>query len=197
MLTIDALQLFSGPNLRVHAQVERDFLDRLTDEQMRLHPYESSNSIAWLVWHMARCEDMMSFIITGQTQVLAQGDWLSRFDLSGHDIGTGMSDEEVGNFTERVDLAALKDYYKAVGKQTQAMVGGLKPEDLDEVPDSAYLSQKLVADGTAKDHIINFLIWEREGNNNGWWLVHLDLTHNHLHRGEALTIRGLQGIRNR
>jgi uncharacterized damage-inducible protein DinB len=194
---MDALQLFLGHHQRVHAQVEREFLDRLTPEQIRLRPYPGSNSIAWLVWHMARCEDLMDFIITGRSQVLAQEDWLSRFSLSRHDIGTGMNDEEVGNFTERVDLVALKDYYQAVGQQTQKVVQKLKPEELDEVPDAAYLSSKLVEDGTANQNIVDFLIWEREGNNKGWWLVHLGLTHNHLHRGEALTIRGMQGIRNR
>ena len=88
-------------------------------------------------------------------------------------------------------------YRHLSGKRTQEVVRSLRPEELDEVPDSAFLSQKLVADGTAKENIIDFLIWEREGNTKGWWLGHLGLTHNHLHRGEALTIRGLQGIRNR
>jgi DinB superfamily len=194
---MDTLQFFQLHHERLHAQIERDFLDKLTDDQMRLRPYEYSNSIAWLVWHMARCEDLMGFILRGHRQVLAEEEWLSRFDLSRHDIGTGMTDEEVGHFTTRVNLTTLKEYYKAVGKRTLEVVKGLRPEDLDEVPDSAYLSQKLVADGTAKENIIDFLIWEREGKNKGFWLGQLGLTHNHLHRGEALTIRGLQGIRNR
>jgi hypothetical protein len=194
---MDALQLFLQHHQRVHAQVEREFLNSLTEEQMRLRPYEHSNSIAWLVWHMARCEDLMNFIVSGRSQLLSEKGWLARFDLSRHDIGTGMNDEEVGDFTERVDPAALKDYYKAVGNLTQTTVRDLKPEDLDEVPDPAYLTQRLVADGTARDDIVDFLIGERKGNNKGWWLVHLGLTHNHLHRGEALTNRGMQGIRNR
>jgi hypothetical protein len=194
---MDTLQFFQLHHERLHAQIEREFLNKLTDDQMRLRPYECSNSIAWLVWHMARCEDLMGFILTGHPQVLAEEEWLSRFDLSRHDIGTGMTDEEVGDFTTRVNLTTLKEYYKVVGKRTLEVVKGLRPEDLDEVPDSAYLSQKLVADGTAKENIIDFLIWEREGKNKGFWLGQLGLTHNHLHRGEALTIRGLQGIRNR
>jgi hypothetical protein len=194
---MDAIQLFLVHHQRVHAQVKRELLDLLSPAQMRLRPYPGFNSIAWLVWHMARCEDLMGFIVAGQSQVLTQGDWLSRFSLSRHDIGTGMNDEEVGDFTERVDVVALKEYYQAVGRQAQAVVQKLKPEDLDEVPDAAYLSSKLVEDGTANPNIIDFLIWEREGNNKGWWLVHLGLTHNHLHRGEALTNRGMQGIKNR
>ncbi len=42
------------------------------------------------------------------------------------------------------------------------MVREQEAEDLEEVPDSACLSQKLMADGRAKDNIIDFLIWERE-----------------------------------
>lgn len=196
-LAMDALQFFLLHHERLHAQVEREFLSGLSDDQMRSRPYKGSNSIAWLVWHMARCEDLMGFIIAGRRQVLAEADWLSRFNLSRHDIGTGMMDEEVGDFTTRVDNAALQEYYKAVGKTTQEVVRSLRPEDLDEVPDSAYLSRKLVADGTAKENIIDFLIWEREGNTKGWWLGHLGIGHNQLHRGEALTVRGLQGVRNR
>jgi hypothetical protein len=145
---------------------------------------------------MARCEDLMNFIISGRSQLLAEQKWPARFELSHHEIGTGMSDEEVGDFTEKVDLVVLKDYYKAVGSRTQEVVRYLRPEELDQVPDAAYLSRKLVEDGTANQHIINRIIWEREGNNKGWWLGHLGLTHNHLHRGEALTIRGILGIRN-
>jgi len=194
---MDALQFFLLHHDRVHSQVEREFLTGLTDEQMRSRPYERSNSIAWLVWHMARCQDLMSFIIAGRRQVLAETDWLSRFNLSRHDIGTGMNDEEVADFTSRVDIVSLKDYYKAVGKRTQELAQSLRPEDLDEIPDPAYLSRKLVEDGTARENIIDFLIWEREGNTKGWWLGHLGIAHNQLHRGEALTVRGLQGIRNR
>jgi hypothetical protein len=31
--------------------------DDLTDEQLYYQPTPEANSIAWLVWHVARCED--------------------------------------------------------------------------------------------------------------------------------------------
>jgi hypothetical protein len=37
---------------------------------------------------------------------------------------------------------------------------------------------------------------EREGWSKGLWLGHMDIGHNQLRRGEALTIRSLLGIRN-
>ena len=33
------------------------FFDTLSDEQMRHRPQPMVNSLAWLIWHMARVED--------------------------------------------------------------------------------------------------------------------------------------------
>jgi Protein of unknown function (DUF664) len=50
---------------RLHRQVEHNFLQRLSDAQLRLRPH-GLNSIAWLVWHMARCEDTLSLVLVGR-----------------------------------------------------------------------------------------------------------------------------------
>jgi uncharacterized damage-inducible protein DinB len=190
---MDALQFFLLHHKQTHWQVERDFLTGLSDEQMRCRPYERSNSIAWLVWHMARCEDMMGLTIAGRPQVLDEGDWLKRLHLSIRDVGTGMADEEVSDFSARVDIAALRAYYETVGRRTVEVVKSLRPEDLDEVPNL----QKLRAEGVFRENAM-WAISEREGKRtNGQWLGHLGIAHNQTHRGEALTIRGLLGIRNR
>jgi len=34
-------------------------LGGISDDQMRLRPGKETNSIAWLVWHMARTEDVV------------------------------------------------------------------------------------------------------------------------------------------
>ena len=194
---MDTIQFFLTHHKRLHSQTESSLFDEVTEAQIRFRFREDVNSIAWLVWHMARCEDLMSVIIGGRPQVISQDDWLSRFNLPEHDIATGMTDDEVGDFSMKVDIGVLRDYYRAVGEQTQQMVRGLTPGDLDGVPDSVQLSRDLVADGSARKTVIDWLIWEREGNNKGWWLGHLGLTHNFRHRGEALIVRGLQGVRGR
>jgi hypothetical protein len=38
------------------------------------------------------------------------------------DIGTGMADDEVSDLSARLDLAALRDYYTAVGRRTVEVV---------------------------------------------------------------------------
>ena len=169
---MDALEFFLLHHQRVHAQIETNFLDDLTEEQMRRRPYQGSNSIASLVWHLARCEDMMSLVITGRRQVLGQGDWLSRLNLARRDIGTGMSDEEVGDFTNQVDIPTLAGYYRAVGQKTREVVTILRPENLDEVPDPENLRRALLAEGAIGEDLVSWIVGEREGNPKGWSGVH-------------------------
>jgi hypothetical protein len=77
---MDAIDFFVLHYERLHRQVERDFLHGLGDAQMRLRP-PGLNSIAWLGWHMARCEDALSLVLVGRPQVLDEEDWLSPLNL--------------------------------------------------------------------------------------------------------------------
>ena len=188
---MDARAFFLLHHARVHAQVEKEFLHDLSDAQMRLRP-ASLNSIAWIVWHMARCEDVINVLLAERLQVLDQEHWLTQLNLSPRDVGTGMADNEVSEWSARVNLDALRGYYSAVGRSTVEVVTALQPQELDAMPDL----HRLHTEGVFRESAI-WATSEREGQTKGWWLGHLGLGHNQMHRGEALTIRGLQGIRNR
>src|SRR3989442_955677 len=64
---MDACQLFLDQHGAVHSAAvggnkasaaERAFAG-VSDEQMRVRPREDLNSLAWLMWHIARAEDIM------------------------------------------------------------------------------------------------------------------------------------------
>jgi hypothetical protein len=93
---MDALEFFALHHERLHLQVTRDFLQGLSEPQMRLRP-QGLNSIAWLVWHMARCEDALNLLLAGRPQVLDAEGWLPRLQLSIRDVGTEMSDDEASD----------------------------------------------------------------------------------------------------
>lgn len=78
-----------------------------------------------------------------------------------------------------------------MGRSTIEVVQSLHPEDLDDVVDP----QHLVSEGALRDEALG-IASEREGWSKGLWLGHMDIGHNQLRRGEALTIRSLLGIRN-
>jgi len=190
-MTMDAIDFFVLHHGRLHMQVARDFLQGLSDEQLRFRP-DGLNSIAWLVWHMARCENALNLLLAGCPQVLDEEHWLPRLQLSIRDVGTEMDDDEVSDLSARIDLTALRDYYTAVGRRTVEVVRSLRPEALDELPDLG----RLRVDGVFRDKAL-WAIVEREGQTKGWWLGQLGIAHSQSHRGQATVIRLLQGNRRR
>ena len=103
----------------------------LSDEQMRVRPRDDLNSLAWLMWHIARAEDIIvNAVVVGRDQVFDQT-WMRRLGVARPDFGIGMTSPEVSELTRQVDLAALREYRDAVGHRTRELVGGFKPADWD------------------------------------------------------------------
>src|SRR3989454_12214068 len=107
---------------------ERTFTG-LTDEQMRVRPREDLNSLAWLMWHIARAEDIMvNTVLAGRPQVF-DDPWKKRLGITRPDFGIGMTSAEGTQLTGQIDPGALRAYRDAVGLRTREGVGGFKPQD--------------------------------------------------------------------
>jgi hypothetical protein len=144
-------------------------LKGLTDEQLRYQPKEGLNSIAWLMWHTARCLDWANTLITpGRRQVLNE-DWLARLNVSRHDIGTGMTREECAEFNKALDLGALQDYFGAVAEAVREVARAIPAEDLSKPVDSGQL-QRMLEDGTIANERAAWLPSFFEGKSRGWFL---------------------------
>jgi hypothetical protein len=194
---MDVPQFFLQCHGAFHSRVENEFLTGLTEAQMRLRPHPAVNTIVWLVWHMARCEDVpMNRFVAERPQVLEEGKWLERLNLSRQDIGTGMTDEEVNNFSDRVDVPALGVYYRAVGQRSREIVSRLNPADLDTVVDPAIIRGALYDEGVMGAGA-GWIEQSYQGKPKGWFFRNLGLVHNVFHLGEAVTVLGLQGVRGR
>ena len=103
-----------------------DLLAPLTEAQVRGRPHAGVNTIAWLMWHAARVEDVgvNRFVVDG-TQVLDSG-WLARLAVERRDVGTGMTDAEVDALSARIDLSALRGYWEATTRRTYDVVQTLR-----------------------------------------------------------------------
>jgi hypothetical protein len=118
------------PPLARHA-VEGVDVDRLTES-----PAPGTNTIAWLVWHLARVQDEQVGEILDADQLWAGNGWAGRFGLEPDpsNTGYGHSAEEVRSVRpERPEV--LLEYLDAVDQRTRGMLGGLSPDDLDRVVD--------------------------------------------------------------
>ncbi|MFW6195404.1 MAG: DinB family protein [Chloroflexota bacterium] len=194
---MDILELIRERQQALHEQEIKSLWDPLTEEQLRARPFETTNSIVWLVWHMARCEDAgINRLVADRPQVLDEGDWGRRMNVPLRIYGTDMGDEEVRALSELVDVKALRAYYDAVGNRTVEILQSLTPEELDEVPDDARLQKVLVGEGVVGE-IGEMNPPRYSGRPKGWLLNHFSVTHNHHHFGEAFAVRGLLGVRRR
>ena len=117
-----------GGNKMSHA--ERAFAG-LSDDQMRLRPREDLNSLAWLMWHIARAEDIIvNQVLAGRPQV-ADAAWTKRLGIARRDFGIGMTSAEVSELTGQIDVGALREYRDAVGRRTREVVGAFTAQDWD------------------------------------------------------------------
>jgi hypothetical protein len=129
---MDACQLFLDQHGAVHSAAvagnkasasERAFAG-LSDEQMRVRPREDLNSLAWLMWHIARAEDIfVNTVLSGRSQVCDDA-WAKRLGITRRDFGIGMTSPEVTELTRQIDLGALREYRDTVGLRTREVVGG-------------------------------------------------------------------------
>lgn len=116
----------------------RAVVDGLTDEQLVHRPTPDANSIAWLVWHLARVQDDHVAEVAGRDQVWTARGFADRFDLPFElgATGYGQDAEDVGKV--RASAALLASYLTAVHEQTVAFLRTLGEDDLDRVVDEGW-----------------------------------------------------------
>lgn len=113
-----------------------ELTDGLTDDESKYRPSPNANSIAWLIWHSARVQDVQVADIAGVEQIWTRDGWVDRFglDLPRDDTGYGHSPEDVGKVLAPGDL--LAGYYHAVHQLTLDYVKGITAEELARVVDT-------------------------------------------------------------
>ena len=197
---MDARDLLLDEHCRVHSaavggdkmsMAERTF-GGLTDEQMRVRPREDLNSLAWLMWHISRAEDVFAnLLISGRDQVL-DGSWSARLKISRPDFGIGMTKPEVSELSEKIDIAALRDYRDAVGRRTREIVGGFGPGDWKGEIEASALEKAsaLGCFGTRAEGMVKAFA----GRPRSAVVPAILIMHSAMHMGEAGAVRTAGGF---
>jgi hypothetical protein len=169
----------------------------LSDDQLRVRPAPRVNSLVWLLWHMARTEDVaVNQVVTAGSQVLDEA-WARRMNVASRHMGTAMTAEEVAELSARADVAAVRAYRSAVGRRTREVVDALRPEAWDEILGLADTTRAAAAGAFhPNDDWVDGGVGHRpwQGHTRGDQLGGSALRHNMAHIGEAVTIRGLGGF---
>ncbi|MBG0739809.1 DUF664 domain-containing protein [Paeniglutamicibacter antarcticus] len=114
-------------------------LKGLDAADLNRRPGGHGNSVAWLVWHLARVQDDHIADAAGREQLWAAGGFRDRFGfgLQPEDTGYGHSHDQVD--AVRVESAALlTEYYHAVQGRTMEYLQELDGAALDRIVDESW-----------------------------------------------------------
>lgn len=162
----------------------------LTDAECRRQPRPGTNSIAWILWHTARIEDVAAnVLVADRGQVLDDGGWEPRLTVRWRDVGTGMTLTEVAELSAAIDLDAVRGYRDAVGRRTREVLQALPLATLDERLPASRID-RLRAEGAVRPDAWRLAeIWA------AWptalLLAMPAIAHSAVHWGEADVLRGL------
>jgi hypothetical protein len=98
----------------------------------------SSNSIAWLVWHLTRVQDDHVSEVAGSDQLWTSAGWSERFALPLEPADTGYSHTSEQVEVVTADPSTLLGYYDAVHEATLRYVRGLGDADLERIVDERW-----------------------------------------------------------
>lgn len=149
----------------------RGAAEGMTAEQMHFVPEGESHSIAWVMWHGARVEDLIvQQVIRGEKSEWDSGDWAARTGLPAQGFGTGQSTEDARAIRIK-DIDAFKGYAERVAARTHELLDASGDADLER---EVQVGQRTETVGQAIT-------------------LHL-VTHLNGHRGEVNLIRGMMGF---
>lgn len=192
-----AIQLFLRQHAMLHsakmAQTEPwSFEDQvfsdMPEEQVRRIPRNCDHSVAWLIWHIARCEDItMNLLVAGSPQILHRDNWLEQIKITVYDTGNAMDEKGVADLSNAIDIEALRAYRLAVGRRTREIVKQLQPEELKQKVEPSRLQQ--VRDEGAVVEAASGIV-DYWGKRNTAGLLLMPATrHNLVHLNEALQLK--------
>lgn len=191
----EAMQLFLIQHAALHSaqaapgltsSLQDAVLEGLDLEQYRPVPAGEIHSLAWLLWHDARCEDItMNLLVADSPQVLDT--WVRWLGTPVRDTGNAMGPAEIDTFSQEVDINALLGYHSAVACRTQNIARSLKPIDLKRKTPPERL-QRIWDQGAILEPARS--IFDYWANRTVTGLLLMPATRHHLvHLNEALSLK--------
>jgi len=127
------------------------------DATMAIRPNADSNSMSWLIWHMARVTDRLIHMrLKGAPQVWSEERWFEKFNMPDEpdDMGMGWDNERVSAW-QAPSKDVLMRYFDKANAAAAAYISSLSESDLTrEVPWNAPTETNSVEEALA------ILLWD-------------------------------------
>lgn len=189
---MDSIEVLRGLHRGVRFMFEQSIKSVFTPEQMKERIDERGNSIVWLMWHLARTEDLIvQTIFQGQPQLFESEAWGEKLGIDETLNGTGFGDEEVAEFTKAIDFSAADEYWQATAKASYRWLKSITEAQLDDIPDidSRLAGAPPVLRGEANEGLWAF--WR--GRTTAFLFTGPIISHGYMHVGEMQAIGGRLG----
>jgi hypothetical protein len=167
---------------------EDEVLRGMSEDQIRCIPPKTEHSVAWILFHIARIEDItMNILVAGTPQLFLQDNWAEKLNVNTLHSANSMDGNSIAVLSARVDIDALRAYRQFVGRRTREIVKKLKPEELKQKANPSRL-QKVMDEGALLPEAVGILNYWRKRTIAGLLLMP-PTRHNFLHLNEALRIK--------
>ncbi len=167
---------------------EDDIWQDASEVIIRRIPKGGDHSIAWVLWHSARIEDVtMNLLVAGCPQLYTAENWADQMKTPFRHAGNAMSAVDIASLSTAIDLEALRAYRLAVGRRTRAIVQVIPPEQVRQKVDPSRLRQ--VAEQGAVIPEAQEIIDYWGGRTIAGLLLMPPTRHNFLHLNEALRLK--------
>ncbi|MBC8281493.1 MAG: DinB family protein [Chloroflexi bacterium] len=100
---------------------------------MAIRPNEDSNSISWLIWHMARVTDRLIHMrLQDVPQLWSKDGWHEKFNMPDEpdDMGMGWSSKRVSDW-QAPSKEILMDYFNAANNAAASYIASIPESDMD------------------------------------------------------------------
>lgn len=143
----EAKKLFFDLHAKLHlscvSDTEQNEVDNLLNDllpyEYGIMPTSKDETIAWVLWHIARIEDLTMGVLVAEDEQLFNSEWKMQMRVPISDTGNAMTDDEIIELSECIDIDKLIDYRNAVGQRTREIVKSLSVSDMRRTVDKQRL----------------------------------------------------------
>ena len=122
----------------------------LCDNEYAIMPTSKDETIAWVLWHIARIEDITMGILVANSEQLFDEAWKKTMNVSITDTGNAQTDDEIMNLSKNINIEELLNYRNKVGNRTREIIKVLTPDDMKRKVSSKVLEKILYEGGVTQ-----------------------------------------------
>ena len=149
------LEIHGKLHLSVVSGNERNEVDELVgdlrEDEYAIMPTAKDETIAWVLWHISRIEDLtMNILVNGEKQIFNE-DWQTRMNSPIRDTGNALSDNQIIQLSKSLRIQELLEYRNEVGRESREIIRTLSPDDIRRKIPTQRLS-RILEEGGITNH---------------------------------------------